>query len=78
MTAAERLVSEASDHGVTHGLSQPATTAPPVRFDDPIREHGSTGLEALAQNLSPNSSRRLAWVRRAYDLYALNCEEPPK
>ncbi len=42
---------ELSDHGVAHEALAAAAATPLVGFEDPAREHGTAGFEALAGHL---------------------------
>jgi hypothetical protein len=44
-------VGELSDHGVVHEALAAAAATPLVGFEDPAREHGTAGFEALAGHL---------------------------
>jgi len=48
---AERFVGELPDHGVAHEALAAAAATPLVGFEDPAREHGTAGFEALAGHL---------------------------
>ena len=48
---AERFAGELPDHGVAHEASQPQRRHHLVGFEDPAREHGTAGFEALAGHL---------------------------
>jgi len=48
---AERFVGELPDHGVAHEALAAAAATPLAGFEDPAREHGTAGFEALAGHL---------------------------
>ena len=48
---AERFVGELPDHGVAHEALAAAAATPLAGFEDPAREHGTAGSEALAGHL---------------------------
>jgi hypothetical protein len=47
----QRLMRQTADHGIARNTAAAAPTAPPVRLDDPAREHRATGFEPLSGHL---------------------------
>ena len=50
---AERLVRQPADHGAARDALAAAAVAPVVGVDDPAREHGTIGVEALPGHDEP-------------------------
>ena len=62
---AGRFAGELPDHGVAHEALAAAAATPLAGFEDPAREHGTAGFEALAGHLKPELAGRQNVVRSA-------------